>query len=438
MKRFVIIFIALLLLAACQPTPEQDYIVNRAEEHAPAEIEASAQAVEPISVPAHATDKQDPTEHVTVIVDADVEFDPSAAHPLIEVDPLNVTQNDAVVSALLKTAGSGAALYEAWPETKDEVGALLRAALQYDGSLGSLVALDKQTIDDLERRYQNAPESPEKIRADRLETGKNYYLERSDGEIFRLNVNFEPNSLYYARGTEFTEEYYPASFLDDCLDSGSTVTLAEPKMSEADAQKITEAFMQALGVECDCLLKTERGFSMRCYAIEETFWVFSFVRSIGGTPSIDRPGSFMTGLDTPSSIGAPWNVESATVYVGTDGVVCANLWGLAKAAQVTVKNAQLCAFEKVLDAGIRQIGYLHDGAMNRPHHTYTVTNVKLRYGMQAKKDNISAGVYQPMWEFTYTDVDSPDEKPKSLYISALSGGYVEPRCTVKSLMRYAD
>jgi hypothetical protein len=146
----------------------------------------------------------------------------------------------------------------------------------------------------------------------------------------------------------------------------------------------------------------------------------------------------MTSPDTPSSVGAPWAPESARIYVGKDGVVCANFWGLSKTKRVAVKNAQLCDFEKVLDAGIRQIGYLHDGAMNRPHHTYTVTDVKLRYGMQAKKDNISAGVYQPMWEFTYTDVDSPDEKPKSLYISALSGGYVEPRCTVKSLMRYAD
>lgn len=432
MKRIIALFLLLLLLAACQPTPEQEFIVNRAEEPLPAEAESSAETVAvPIDVPAHVSEQRDPTEHVTVVVDADVEFDPNAPHPMIEVEALDLTRDDAAFSAFLELVSSDATLYREWPDTKEEIGEWLKSAYAYQGQLGSLVDRDI-ALNLLEQQYRNAPESPEKIRADRLETGKNYYLERSDGSISLISVNFEPNDVIYAR--DMRNSYCTEDFLapDD------PIVLTDPTISEADALKKAEAFIKTLGVECDCLVKTERGFTYRYYDLGEMLWVFNFVRAIDGTPSIDRPNSFMTSPDTPSSVGAPWAPESVRIYVGKDGVVCANFWGLSKAKRVTVKNAQLCDFEKVLDAGIRQIGYLHDGAMDRPHHTYTVTDIKLHYAMQTKKDDLSTGVYQPMWEFTYVDADVPDAQPQKLYISAITGGHVEPRLTTKELMRYAD
>ena len=431
MKRIIVILLSLIMLLACVPTPEEEFVVNRAEEQTPVEADVSGEVQTRIDVPAHITDTQNPTEHVTVVVDADVNFDPSAAHPLIEVGALDITQDDAFLSALLGAVGSGATLYEKWPETKDEVGKLLQSALQYAGQLGSLVALDV-TTSLLEEQYRSAPETPEKVRANRPEAGKSYYLERSDGTCAMLTLNFEPNDINYTR------DIWESCFTEDFIAPNDPITLTDPPLSEADARKKAEAFLQTLGIECDCLIETQRGFTIRYYELGEMLWVFTFLRSIDGTPSIDYPYSFMTSPDTPSSVGAPWSVESATIFVGQDGVVCADFRGLSQTKLVAVKNAQLCAFDKVLDAGIRQIGYLHDGAMDLPHHTYTVTGINLRYGMQTKKDDLSTGVYQPMWEFTYVDTVVPDAQPQQLYISALSGGHVEPRCTVKSLMRYAD
>ncbi len=432
MKRIIALFLLLLLLAACQPTPEQEFIVNRAEEPLPAEAESSAETVAaPIDVPPHVSEQRNPTEHVTVILDADVEFDPNAPHPMIEVGALDITQDEAYLSALLSLVSSDATLYEKWPDTKEEIGEWLKSAYAYQGQLGSLVDRDI-ALNLLEQQYRNAPESPEKIRADRLETGKNYYLERSDGSISLISVNFEPNNLIYAR------DMRDSFCTEDFLAPDDPIVLTDPTISEADALKKAEAFLKTLGVECDCLVKTERGFTYRYYDLGEMLWVFNFVRAIDGTPSIDRPNSFMTSPDTPSSVGAPWAPESARIYVGKDGVVCANFWGLSKTKRVAVKNAQLCDFEKVLDAGIRQIGYLHDGAMGRPHHTYTVTDIKLLYAMQTKKDDLSTGVYQPMWEFTYIYVEEPDWQPQKLYISAITGGHVEPRRTTKDMMRNAE
>lgn len=428
MKRILAMLLTLLLLAACRPTPEEDYIVNRAEEQKPAEADASDEAQTPVDVPAHVSDTQNPTEHVTVVLDADVEFDPNAEHPLIEVGALDITQDDAYLSALLSLVGSGAALYEKWPDTKDEIGEWLKSAYAYRGQLGGLVDIET-ALAILEPQYRNAPEIPEKVRADRLETGKNYYLEHSDGSISQISVNFEPNDVIYAR--DMRDSYCT----EDFLEPGDPIVLTDPTISEADARQTAEAFMQALGVECVCLQKTERGFTYRYYDLGEMLWVFNFVRAIDGTPSIDRPNSFMTSPDTPSSVGAPWAPESARIYVGKDGVVCANFWGLSKTKRVTVKNAQLCAFDKVLDAGIRQIGYLHDGAADRPHRTCTVTDIKLRYAMQTKKDDLSTGVYQPTWEFTYVDAEVSDRQPEKLYISAITGGHVEPRRTTKDMMR---
>ena len=428
MKRIIVIFLSFALLLACVPTPEEEYIVNRAEEQKPAEAEASEDAA-PISVPAHASLNADPTEHVSVVVDADVAYDPNAAHPVLEAEALDFTQ-DSVFSALLSVVGPGAKLYEMWPESKAEAGERLRAAMQYDGQLGELV--DKEiAITLLQEQFNSAPETPEKVPADKPECGKNYYLEQSDGTISMLVVNFESNSISFDR--DIRED----CFTEDFIGPNDPIVLSDPKISEADARAKAEAFMKALGVECDYLVETQRGFSIRYYELSEMLWRFSFVRSVGGTPSLNRPNSFMTDPKTPSSVGAPWSIESAWVYVGKNGVVCANFQGLSKITGIMVKNAQLCEFDKVLDMAVRQIGYLHDGAADKPHHTYTVTNINLRYGLQAKKDNLSVGVYQPMWEFTYIDAEDPDAQLNKLYISALTGGHVEPRLTVQALMRNA-
>ena len=431
MKRMLVLLLTLCLLAACVPTPEEEYVVNRAEEQTAAEAGESTEAgAVSIPVPEHVAIEQDPTEHVSVVVDADVSYDPNAPHPVIEVEALDFTQNDAAFSALLNLVAPGATLYREWPETKDYVGGLLQSALQYDDGLGELVAVDQELLNLLEVRYKNAPESPEKIPAGRPETGGRYYIERSDGVISQIVINFEPNSLEYCR--DIRENYCEETMLEP----GNPVVLTDPEISEADARAKAEAFMKTFGAECGFPVETKRAFSIRYCELNEMLWAFTFVRSVDGTPSIERPGSFMTGANTPSSVGAPWSIESATIFVGKDGVMSAKFWGLSTAKRVAVKNAQFCAFDKVLDMGVRQIGYLHDGAMDKPHHTYTVTNIDLRYGMQTKKDDLSVGVYQPMWEFTYVEADNPDERPKKLYISALTGGHVEPRETTEWLMRH--
>ena len=426
MKRLPMLLLSLALLCACVPTPEEPYIISSAEELPPAETDA-VETVEPISVPSRVSLTQDPTEHVSVVVDAAVAFDPDAPHPILEAEPLDFTQ-DSVFAALLSLVGSGAQLYEMWPETKAEVGERLRAALQYDGQLGELVDPDI-AVGLLQKQYESAPETPVKIPVSKPECGKNYYLEQSDGTISLLCVNFEPNSVM------FTRDIRDDCFTEDFIEPDDPIVLFDPAISEADARKEAESFMKALSAECDCLVETQRGFSTRYYELSDMLWRFTFVRSVDGTPSLNRPLSYMTAPNTPSSVGAPWAIESAWVYVGKDGVVCANFQGLSRITRVSVKNAQLCDFDKVLDAGVRQIGYLHDGATDKPHHTYTVTNIDLCYGLQAKKDNIALGVYQPMWEFTYVDGEYPDAEPNKLYISALTGGHVEPRLTVQTLMK---
>ncbi|MBQ1631245.1 MAG: hypothetical protein II049_00325 [Clostridia bacterium] len=431
MKRIIILCLILSLLLACVPTPEEEYIVTHGDNRPPTEAEVSDEAVgNPISVPAHASLNADPTEHVSVVVDADVAFDPNALHPILEAEALDFTQ-DSVFSALLSQVGSGAKLYEKWEDSKAEVGERLSAAMQYDGQLGELVDPDI-SIKLLQDQFNSAPETPEKIPVSKLECGKNYYLEQSDGTISLLVVNFESNSIMIGR--DIRDDYWT----EDFIGPNDPIVLSDPEISETDARAKAEAFMKALGVECDCLVETQRGFSTRYYELSEMLWRFTFVRSIDGTPSLSRPKSFMTSPDTPSSVGAPWSIESAWVYVGKDGVVCANFQGLTKIMGITVKNAQLCEFDKVLDMAVRQIGYLHDGATDKPHHTYTVTNINLCYGMQAKKDDLSVGVYQPMWEVTYVDAEDPDAQPSILYISALTGGHVEPRLTVQTLMRNAE
>lgn len=85
------VFVGLLLavafaLAACQPTPEQDVIVNKGEGRLEEKIEASPAAEKPLEAPA--TYHIDPfgTDEFQVVVDADVIVPDTLRYPVVEIE----------------------------------------------------------------------------------------------------------------------------------------------------------------------------------------------------------------------------------------------------------------------------------------------------------------------------------------------------------------
>ncbi len=428
MKRIIPLFFAVLLLA-CQPTPTIEPIPNKAEQVMPVELIETDGAVEPPAVPAHVTEQRQPTEHVTVSFDTDVDFDPDAKHPVLEMEALDLVQNDAFLRALAALSGSDGTLYRVWDDPKDVIGERLIAAAEYKGELGSFVYVDEDMLEYLHRAYNSAPDAPERVRVDSPGLGERYYLDRGEGKTPALAVyGMEPNTLFWNLDAERT------CYSESSIEPGDPVTVSDPAVPVAEAERVAAEFLARLGVECDCLVKAERAFYIRNFRKSGAIWELTYARSVGGTQSILRPTSFMT-KDTPASVGAPWCVESVRIDVDGSEIVSAWFSGLSVTKSVAVKNAKLCEFDTVLDAAARQIGYLHEDP--QVPRRWDVTGIALRYGLQTKQDHLDVGLYQPMWEITYVDHAEPDEHPHQLYLSALDGSPVEPRLTVRDLMRYA-
>ncbi|MBR4905489.1 MAG: hypothetical protein IKZ44_01395 [Clostridia bacterium] len=439
MKR-IILCLSLALLLACVPTPEEEFVVNKSDRapSAAAENTVSESRTDLSAIPKHLTFEAQPQNGVSVKVDADVEIDRSGTFPILEVRQSNTPKDAAFYKALLGALCPDGTVYERWTRTKEEIQEELVAALSYDGQAGSLIEIDSDYIGNLEEQYRNAPESAERIAhsiSDGFEPGKRYYIVQPDGTVALLGFGPRCSEGY------FYDDYHTAYYTEDALEKGDAPLSSEPPITEQEAVRTADALIKALGVECDAVIETERGFAFSVTKLvrEDTVWWVHYLRRVGSTCSLDLRD--LTGWSYPSEpstvLGAPWEgVESIHVVVGKEGVCCI-LWdGLAETTGVLSKNATLCDFDTVKDRFVAQLGYRYAPHSDAESMTVRVHRVALVYGVLSKKDQRDVGVYMPLWEISYTLEDNGPDVWK-MYFSALDGGTAEPRITTDNLAHAA-
>lgn len=440
MKRIIICLLAALLLAACKPTPKEDVIVNKGDADLAEAVklpETGESTQDLTKIPAHLELTEQPQKNVKVVVDADVLLERDASYPLIEVVPYDTLHDPTFYRTLRDQICPGGTVYAHWQRTKDDVGEELKAALSYHGQAGSLIdedTLRETYIPMMEAEFQNAPTVADKKQHDDsagFENQQYYYIEKPSGEvawIFFSGVN----------GGDYSDKSRMSYVDEDSLETGDE-PIAEPRISEQDAITIADAFLQKMGVECNALTETKKGFTFFNYERGDSIWMLYYTRKIDGTLSLNRYDilSYSPPVSPASTVGAPWMIESVMVAVGPNGIVFVDWSGLAKTSKVLSADTPLCSFDTITRRMVEQLGfeyaYTTQNGVDLVDSELQVQKIRLIYALLCEKDRYGVGVYMPVWEITYVTAALPEDV-RQLYLSAIDGGAVEPRMTREALM----
>ncbi len=453
MKRPIAVFLFFALLCACVPTPEQDAVVNRGEEHTEALLRATpapdavpirdavaalpAGSDAPAGTVAGRLTLADETEvgGAKLIFDADVIVPDVDAWPVYAVEKGAWSVEEQI--AILNAAADGVPIYAP--------GIYLHADKAYwEQVLREMETSERvQTVDrnraendmptwteGVREFYRTAPQNIElkpfdetKVSGDWVHAfyrsdALNAYVDFSaSADWIKLNVfdrDIQDENLV-RQGMEFFDE--PGRELTD------------PSLTLQEAAEAAQTFLAQLGFSDAALSEAEALKAQRTHAftlaVESEGWLLVFRKCIGGIPAIapDHPEANADG----TAYAAAWPQERATLYVDSDGVWTLD-WRNPAAITETINDATaLLDFDTILRHVRARLRADNGNAAERQIDSVCVTRLRLGYCVVAQKDAPERGYTLPAWIVDYETRGADGHTVMySFTLSALNGASLHP------------
>ena len=371
MKRIILLLLSAVMLLACVPTPETEYIVNKADNTlekalaatplpvvaaAVQSTEASAVPVDepapsapaafdapvptPVPFPSHWNDSFTAGK-IDVIADADVTVPTSGVYPVYRTRERELSHADAegMLSALLPMPTailSGA-------QTKADVSAMLQAYLdeverwaQWDAAGRPADAqpdgeepteeMQQAAMAEFSRMLAEAPETDTEAPASDYSAASGFTVYRlPDGTV--MDVSFRPDDLMFARHETqlYTEwEYERDVQHPDNPEAKYTAYWQEVTLPEAAARATLSDALTAVGLSDFTILAAEKAnrFTADNRTVTDAGWLFTLAREYG------YPHTFRAGADVRLQYSdmddllesAPIHAETLEIFVTESGV----------------------------------------------------------------------------------------------------------------------
>ena len=464
MKRILALTLCILalFLCACQPTPDHDIIVNKAEatipvvktpkpEGTPApdaagtddasvgNTEQASATVSPVDlpegdpkasradIPEHVKLEADPQEGVHVKIDADVKFDREGVFPVIEVKQRSTFSNPSFRKMLFASIyPSNVDLYERWPETKDEIAEQLAGAISYKNEMGSIISVDDSSIASLQNDYIRAPEEPKKtpVGIDEIQNEQEYYIDASDDRIG--SIYFEDEDSGQLLRDRYSAFFTAEDFIDDQGRPVPTPDI-EAGLTKKEAIDKADAFLKGLNLEGYQVESVLDVFEINTnkLIVSSRQWAVVYCRKIGSGYSFKQWYSEVSEAyrNERTVLGNPWHLAER-IYIELDesGVTGFGWQTLTEPTQVITEDVPFLNFDELLLRIVDQFGYEYA----RKDRSFKIKSIDLVYGLVSEKNVPDCGLYIPLWQLTYTDNAFGGEKMR-LFFSAIDGSVVEPR-----------
>ena len=423
--------LAAALLPACQPTPEEEIVVQQGEA---ADVPAGPVLAELLPLPERVDRPEQTLGGAAVTIAAQVIQPNAQACPVVEVRQTTFSRER--LRELTERFCPGAELYHYWQPTQRELLEQRAAQLEYgDDSEDSRIMLDW-----LDETIPTAPLTEERVPFDWSEelpatyamvcavrgpeeAVSAFHLGPQTFVYFRTrNHSVNPESIYTAQ--EF--ERFPA-----------------PSVGKDEAQAAAEEVLVQLGLTDAMLLsKTERMVELYANVPLRVGYMFTFTPGYGGLASVP-PEGYTASETVPPSVVAPWDISWLYVFVDEEGIAQIGWSEPVAFGEVLEEDAALLPFEQMLERAEQQLLYQHaqipgletdgtDGVLQRVE----VYRISLVRGCIQLRDERDVGQSVPLWRFDYvyryTD-NAPLEM--ALYLDARTGAYVEPRMDMETLMQ---
>jgi hypothetical protein len=457
---FLYVIFNLLVIPACQPTPDTPPIVNKNDGKLEEKLEATPppdETLKPYEAPAHWSDTVK-DEKLTIEIDADVILPDVDKYPVVKLEPTAFTQQQ--VDDMVNYFAAGKKLYLPRVMTKSDYDEMIVDAKRGQEIDGKFVVTEesKEWLKELEEKQAAAPVDSPKIYTDTTLTyPRDYKTGEEDTEMGRnyLSVMVEngvgkDGSIYihnYKAGNDLTGFYFSSGY-DEMYKSESDYDSMMREMTEEesgwtgmgvlydkvtlkkeDAQNAAEKVIADLDIKDMALVRADRAVS-REYP-DKGGYRFEYMRESGGIPGYQFLGGSWNKYERPPQYSFPFSIEQLSILVTEDGVQSFHWYECTKVLEMVNENVELLPFEDIQQRLIDQIRYKNSFGYRKDLKIYVIT-AELRVGYIGVKDNPNQAMLVPAWVFEtetgfYSEYLKKEERYRdcSYMLNAIDGGVIE-------------
>ena len=502
-RRILTAALALLLLAGCAENPDSDIIVHKDMEKLIGEAQQTDESkadVEDFAQFDHYTaDLTNDGLHVTVHADADVDIPQTDKLSVFRVKQHIFTNAD--IEPFRQAFFGDAQLYDGILMSQEIKSDLEPQIANARARLDELTALEPKTdeeardretmiqeyqrsLDDLQERYENAPFEASLVPTDgklqnvaeKLASGENQtYWKWLSGleseEVVEMRTADNHASLYVSNnpdrgnclkysaspvGTEFMtilgsmhnlsnaikKPNSDIPLLDGGIDPSTKLTPIpndSAELSQEDAQKQAEDFLQKVGLE-DFAFSEGGKYQVRLdlrakdgTEYKQTCYVLHYYRCFDGVMLDQASGmKFAEGWEGGSYRKQEWGGEAIEFMINDAGIVGFSWNAPLEILETVVDHAALQPFETVRDTFEKMMPMT--GASHDPEHLgmeINIDRVTLTYSRISEKDSFDTGLVVPVWGFRGTSKEVYDGNAMNptyytqMAINAIDGSVID-------------
>ncbi len=442
--RRIIVFMSVFLLAgslitACQPTPEEAPVVNKADGGLEKKINETEPSAQKYEVPQSWQETPDMKgSKIKVSIDAEVSVPDAAQFSVLTVVPDNFSQQrvDSLIAYFVKDKK----VVIPPQKTKADLEKMLIDAKRGQLIDGKYVVNDdsKAAVKQLEEMIRNAPETSEKqyvtdftIKPDG--TGVGGCLELG-GDLYGT-VSASAKNFIFANGYAVPESQWKDRNIKDA---------GEIQISKETAAAVAQYLINELGIQNmaqsdieKAQFFAEKGLKPNGSEYISKGYYIEFAFSYDGLDTVLFKGGGMN-KNEEFEYSAPCHPEEISIYVDESGQVQMFYWtGPLKISETVTDNAPLMPFEKMQERIRKQIFY-KCSFLEGEDVSITVNKIGMKLAMIPIQDKTDEYMYVPAWYVSYTKkwaVDAINDTGKHttemtdddlIVLNAIDGGAVNP------------
>lgn len=414
MKRFLSAVLAIVLLGmciACQPTPEEEFVTQKDARFikeklsaVPAPDEGSEEGAETYTtaveaykatLPTHWSDYIE-TEFIKMPIEAEIIVENTNGFPVYKIKrgTFDMELASSIANQLMPNVTG---IREGWVPLPEEFAAAIRSLNQRGMT---------EYAEFMFEESQNA-EPGEYMEADCIalpsEGDPRYVIQYGDGKLGQV---FTKSTRTQACRMDIGSSFYSSVYLGEMVEfdgsyAGGEPTPVNPSITQEEARKVLDAFLQKNGLEIyhvdkitdmqyfDNLIREEVSQGWQFYLVPS--YEYYALDAVNG-----RDGSWLR-LNLVDGYAATWNQESLYVYITENGVEYVQ-WNYPFAFLECVNpSVELMDFgeiqKKFLNLLSAGISWFEQPCVAKP----TVTKVVLTVVPQQMKDDPDTAYLMPVW-----------------------------------------
>lgn len=434
----------LLVLSACQPTPEQQAVIGRQDDIIDAAKSVPSEKFKEIETPDHVNDATD-FGKLSITFDADVIVPKSTAYPVTKVSKRVFSDKD-YLTLIERFAGSSNELYSEWTLSKNELQDIIIKAKPYVSS--GIVTQD--TMNNWQEQYDNADENPQNplVQLSDLPTSKVFplYVKINNNQIAQIVIEKNGNSFSYYKNPFFSG-IAPASLYEDCDFDESFDTIehfkwlqpGDPDISQQDALEQALTYINDLNVGLE-LYSVEPCTVIEDLVEKSVGWRMVFTRKLSGLQDPYGDDVIYLNPNALPSYGAPWDPEMCRMVITQNGIYEFSWNGASQISSVAMESAELKSFDFIQSRIADQLKFIHSNPVRDDVGLdIKITKITLATSLISVKDEPESGMYVPSWYVDYyikwSDEDAYNNELNTVIFNAIDGSYIEPRVTDEEILQ---